>query len=474
LRSAFKIRIPLGKILPAVSILAFGCLAFIGGAAVMHFSLFSADFLRNAFTGAEAWRAREQMRAARPSDVYSDPKVTVDQPEKTYDGFTLFTLTEGCGATLIDMRGKVVHRWGIPFSKVWANAPHIRNQAADDHVHWFRCHLYPNGDVLAVFHGEGDTPYGYGLVKLNRDSTLLWSHAANVHHDVDIDEDGVIYTLTQKLRPDPPGNLPISNPYIADYLVLLSPEGREIKSIPLLETIQNSPYALLLKSIPSAPTRPGFMQSVIRGMPPPPVKSPTGELPPPPLLGGKLGDVLHTNSVRVLSRTRSARFPLFAPGQVLISLRNLDALIVVDPKVPTVVWAARGVWQLQHDAQFLDNGHLLLYDNMGAFKGSRILEYDPVTQAIPWSYQSDLEGRFNVFIRGTNQRLPNRNTLISEPKTSRIFEITPSKEIVWDCTCSPPILTSPDEKAMIRAVNGARRYSPGELQFLKGDARARP
>ena len=71
-------------------------------------------------------------------------------------------------------------------------------------------------------------------------------------------------------------------------------------------------------------------------------------------------------------------------------MRNLDAIAVVDPELRAVVWAARGPWQALHDAQVLDNGNVLLFDNQGLPKGSRVLEYDPRTQAFPWSWSGDL------------------------------------------------------------------------------------
>ena len=100
-------------------------------------------------------------------------------------------------------------------------------------------------------------------------------------------------------------------------------------------------------------------------------------------------DVLHTNALRVLSSALAPKFPMFKAGQLLISPRNLDALLVLDPDTGKIVWAARGPWRAQHDPSFLDNGHLLLFDNLGSPRGSRVLEYDPLTQAFPWTYPGE-------------------------------------------------------------------------------------
>jgi hypothetical protein len=65
------------------------------------------------------------------------------------------------------MQGKVVHQWELPFSQAWPQAPHIQRPLADEQIHWFLCRAYPNGDLLVVYHADGDTPYGYGLAMIN-------------------------------------------------------------------------------------------------------------------------------------------------------------------------------------------------------------------------------------------------------------------------------------------------------------------
>lgn len=73
---------------------------------------------------------------------------------------------------------------------------------------------------------------------------------------------------------------------------------------------------------------------------------------------------------------------------------------------------------------------------------SRVLEIDPVTLKVVWSYiGSDSEVGMMAMINNTTfysqlisaaQRLPNGNTLITEGCFCRLFEVTPEKEIVWE------------------------------------------
>jgi hypothetical protein len=288
----------------------------------------------------------------------------------------------------------------------------------------------------------------------------LWAYADHVHHDIDVAEDGTIYTLSQKIIHEPPAGLEfLPMPCLTDFLVVLSPEGRELETIPLLEAFAQSPYALILSSATKHSDLPKARSDRPRGrwQPQRPLK----------------GDVFHTNSVKVLSQALAAKFPLFQPGQVLLSLRNLDTVAVLDRSTRRVVWTAQGIWGSQHDAEFLNNGHLLLYDNLGSLRGTRIVEYDPRTQATPWVYkESEIARYFKARVCGVKQRLPNGNTFIVDPQNRRLFEVTPDRELVWESVLPP--LGSRGQTLRGHGIYGARRYGADELTFLKGVARARP
>ncbi len=153
-------------------------------------------------------------------------------------------------------------------------------------------------------------------------------------------------------------------------------------------------------------------------------------------------------------------------------MRNLDTLAVLNVETGRVVWAVRGPWRRQHDADFLESGALLLYDNLGSLAKARVLEYDPRTQAINWSYPGEKNAPFQAFLRGTCQRLDNGNTLIVDPDHQRVVEIAPDKKRVWECAC--PVRPLMGMAVPFRcAITSARRYSP-DLPFLKGQAHARP
>jgi hypothetical protein len=61
---------------------------------------------------------------------------------------------------------------------------------------------------------------------------------------------------------------------------------------------------------------------------------------------------------------------------------------------------------------------------------SRVLEIDPGTGSIVWSYDGTESDPLDSYIRGGAQRLADGNTLISESTAGRIVEVAPDGTIV--------------------------------------------
>jgi len=440
-------------LLLCLSLLGLASLNYLLGAAVIFFDLPSAAFLRRAFVGGAAWYEHGSPSA---SGTLQPPAVSVgriDKADKTCDGFTLCLCSGGPRAVLVNMHGEVVHQWYVPFKTLWPNPPRLRSGPVEESAGYFNDpRIYPNGDLLALIEGPvsiHDPSNSYGLVKLDKDSRILWTYTADCHHAFDVGEDGAIYALSYNLfvKDLPRGLEFIPTPCITDNVEVISPQGKQVKRIPLLEAFKNSSYAPLLSTL----EKPHLFSDL----------TPTDS--PMPAVQDEMRrrDVLHTNAVKVLSRALAPKFPLFKPGQLLISPRHLDALAVLDPDSGKIVWAARGPWHAQHDPSFLDNGHLLLFDNLGSTKGSRVLEYDPHTQSFPWWYPDDNDTPFFSRIRGVTQRLPNGNTLIVNFDGGEVFEVTTDHELVWSCSCGQV------------SLNCARRYLPEQLSFLHKTPRTR-
>jgi hypothetical protein len=166
----------------------------------------------------------------------------------------------------------------------------------------------------------------------------------------------------------------------------------------------------------------------------------------------------------------AARFPQFSPGDLLVSMRNTNTIAVIDRTTKLVKWHLSGLFVRQHDADFLPNGHLMVYDNQGgdpACGGSRVLEIDPAIQSIVWKYDGCGEKPFFSLTRGVQNRLADGNVLTVEPHAGRVLEVTGDAQprLVWEYY---NVLTEGAAEPRVGLVTHAERFRREDLPFLTG------
>ena len=317
----------------------------------------------------------------------SSSGVAVHDADRVADGYNFYTSGHFPGAILMDMDGNVLHEWRADFVTVFPDRPDLVQ--ADRTNRWRYAHLYENGDVLGIYEGAG-------MVRLTADSEVVWGVLSGCHHDVDVLPDGTIYVLgrtaqiVERINP--------YRPILEDYFIVLDDGGRELRRISILEAFERSRFANVFEA--------ACMENV--------------------------GDVLHTNAIEVLDGRLEDEIPAFRAGNVMISIRRLDLIAVLDIEAEEIVWMDMGIWLKQHQPSVMDDGTILIFDNVGHQGASRVLQYDPVTTEITWSYVGDPPGSFYTKAGGACHRLPNGNTLVTESDNGRAFEVTLDGDIVWE------------------------------------------
>jgi hypothetical protein len=315
----------------------------------------------------------------------SDTGVVRYDRKRAFAGLNFYVSADAPKAYVMDMDGDVLHEWAVDFAKVWPDHPPSRENRFSRY--WRRGHVFANGDLVAIHDG-------LGLVRVDKDSHVLWTLDNGAHHDMAVAEDGTIYVLTRETRVIPRINA--REPVVEDFVARVSPDGHEISRVSLLECFENSPYASLLGNM------------------------------------ARSGDIFHTNTLELLRGRFVDRSAAFAAGNVLISVWGLNTIAVVDLDAKRVVWALSGMWRRQHQPTFLKSGDILLFDNRGYHGRSKVIEFDPLSQEVVWSYKGTDDNPFYSEWCGSDQRLPNGNTLITESDGGRAFEVTPDKQIVWE------------------------------------------
>jgi len=328
-------------------------------------------------------------------------------------GLTLYASGHDGAAYLIDMIGHVLHEWHYKLKDIWPEL--VAKKIAP---FWENIYLYENGDLLAIYnHG--------GIIKLDKDSNLLWAYKCPAHHDIDVDENGFIYTLTDDEIQPREGLSALDN-----SILILNPEGEPVRKISFLNAMQNS----------KVPEIQEYFKRVLGII----------------LNGGE--DVFHGNTLEILNGRAAESNPAFKKGNILVCMLTISSIGVIDPVAGEMVWMlGPKIWfEGQHNPNLLDNGNILIFDNHfgGSKTQSRVLEFDSQTLQHIWSYMD--EG-FYTDTHGTNVRLDNGNTLVVESNTGRIFELTMQGAIVWEFL-NPH--TTGEDNDLIAAVFAAYRIAP--------------
>jgi hypothetical protein len=153
-----------------------------------------------------------------------------------------------------------------------------------------------------------------------------------------------------------------------------------------------------------------------------------------------LPDLDHPNSI-----------DLDAAGDLIVSYRDLNAIVKIDPTTKKVVWQLGGIrnqfailgdpfggFDGQHDVRVLPNGHLLMFDNGWTHSPaqSRAVEYaldtQQMTATMVWQYAPS-PSIFNEYT-GSAQRLANGNTLVAFTEEGIVDEVRPDGTLLARAT----------------------------------------
>jgi hypothetical protein len=378
--------------------------------------------------GPQATAELERLRAlpyagyVQEEDDQAGDGVVTHDAGRSYPGYTLYSVYEQCLAVLIDEQGSEVNSWRHHPGGSWAHGE-----------------LLPNGDYLVIGADPSPLPYpkiadeSRYVLRFDWSGKLLWKLRLKAHHDIELTPRGQLLTLTfeRRLIPEVHAEIPVRD----DQLTLLSPAGEVLESISLYDVFAAKPALFPLQRIP-----------------------------PNPLGGEPWVDIFHANSIEWMRHAQLVgRHPIYDPGNVLICFRHQDRIAVVNWERRELVWSwGRRQLSGPHDAQVLASGHILVFDNGLREQRSRVIELDPRSGRIVWSYQAPDPDDFFTPSKGSNQRLPNGNTLIANSDHGQAFEVTPDGEVVWRFLC--PHRTRSGRRATIVR---AKRYERAFVEHIQ-------
>lgn len=350
--------------------------------------------------------------------------VTVYDPEKCFNGYTLFC--PGIGSPLIylmDMVGEIVHLWFVKESETSYHAKYLGNGHILYASNWLT-EVDWTGNVVWHYRPEKAEAELHGGVE-----TVAWDpkyRGLGAHHDFQRLENRNTLILASEIVHEPR----ISPHELVDNCFIeVTPKSQQVWVWRSREHFDEFGFSDETKRL--IREKPGIGASSS--------KKNVFWVP---------GDYLHTNTVEILPDTPLGKEDnRFRKGNILSSQRNTNTIYIIDRNTSEVVWHwGPGEIIGQHYPNMLPNGNILIYDN-GGLAGyprefrpyTRLVELDPVSEKIVWEYlhgsRASYFGAHSKFFSvgwGSVQRLPNGNTLSLDAYRGRLFEITPEGEIVWE------------------------------------------
>ena len=343
-------------------------------------------------------------------------------PQHAYRGYTLTTNNRGYDANLLDMEGRIVHRWH-----------------SDEGIGY--AYLLPYGNLLVRTEPPEDAngaetigASAAAILELDWDGNVVWEYRDKyIHHDYERLVNGnTLVMMFELLSPEFTAKVKGGTPsdddppqMFSDVVREIAPNGSVVYEWKAWEHLDPEQDAIC------------------------------------PLEDRK--EWTHGNSINVTPE-----------GDLIVSFRRISTVGIVNKATGEFTWKwGRGQIDHQHHPTWLDSGNILLFDNgfhrpRASF--SRVIEVDPKTGEIGWEYKGTPPLSFYSQAVSSADRLPNGNTLICEGSPGRIFEVTHEKEIVWEYINPffiPPGPEGPNE--LTNAVFRAHRYGPEHAAFQGRD-----
>ncbi len=275
----------------------------------------------------------------------------------------------GCLAVEYAGQGKVVHAYPYRLNELADTNPivyfpkeKLPTFSFSKHVDISGVAQYPNGDLLVVMHTGNTFPYSGGSARINRAGQIVWYRDDSSHHipylvdgDVALVPGFRIGEGRHYVSPNKPlaeAGLPsmghvnkftmkCTEKYYRDNIRIIDGEGKMLEEIPVFDALLESPYALTLLNVRN-PCNP-----------------------------------IHLNFAHVLQED-TTEIDGGKPGDLVVSLRNLNAFGIIDRSNYRLKRFIRGSFFAQHSVMHLEGSKFLMLDNLGGRKydASRLLMVD--------------------------------------------------------------------------------------------------
>ena len=183
-------------------------LVYLSGMATAHYRLLPYDTLLGAVGAGKDLRANWRSYLGIAPTRYLVPvegqeeEVAVHVAGAPQPGLTLISgISEDgvVGLRLVDLEGRVRHRWPASFSRIWPAPEHVDGRPLPDNDWSTEIHgaaLLPDGDIVFNFDR-------YGLQRLDLCGEIVWQLPYTTHHSVFVSDDGHLWVPGVRYHTEP-------------------------------------------------------------------------------------------------------------------------------------------------------------------------------------------------------------------------------------------------------------------------------
>ena len=257
----------------------------------------------------------------------------------------------------------------------------------------------PGGDI--VFNT------GYSLVRINGcSSNIVWILDTMAHHSIEFDRAKKNIWASGTIDRGFAGNLKFQERLRDDSLMKVSLEGTIVENSSFSNVlIENELSTLLYGSLSQVAQR----------------------------------DPIHINQI---TEAKSSS-PYWSAGDLLISARHLNSVLLYRPSTRKIIWYKNGPWNRQHSAQFLGNSKIAVLDNnvvdldvgdhefLSPDNINRVLVFDFATNGITEPFKPALiKMQPKSPTNGRSEILADGSLFFEETDKGRHFRVT-EDQLIW-------------------------------------------
>lgn len=326
---------------------------------------------------------------------------------------------------ILDSDSQLIHSWKLDWFSIWPDASHlpkvlVPQQKPGTHVHGSK--ILPDGSIIYNFEN-------LGLVKLDVCGGIVWRLPALTHHSVFIDEEQFLWVPGQiRYTKNQPQYTNVVAPFKDDTILKITPSGEIVETISVIDLLKanNLEGLIYLSTNVSRDTKVS-------------------------------GDLFHLNDVEIFPTTMDEG--VFRHGDVLISLRNINTVIVFSPTTLKVRFISTGQVTRQHDPDFIDGNTISVFDNNHVSSDistgkSKIVLLNAKEQSVDVYFEGSANIPFYTNIMGKHQWLSNGELMIVESMKGQAFQLTKDLEVSWKY-----LNKIDDDSKLVGIMEGAERIN---------------